>query len=83
MDVTKEIKQLRAIMPNAVISVEFSETHIKYECDMRHAKISEKEHEDYFLPIKKLFGDRLMERYSHETGYFDIFVKPATNPTLN
>ncbi len=74
MDITKEVKQLRAILPKAVITAHIEKTGIRYECDLRHAKITTEEHDSYFEPIKKLFGSRLSERYSHHTGYFDIYV---------
>jgi hypothetical protein len=81
MDITSEVKQLRKIMPKAIITAHMDEKYLKYECDLRYANISPEEHDSYFEPIKKLFGERLMERYSHHTGYFDVFVRYPKDAT--
>lgn len=82
MDITAEVKKLRAIMPRAVITVQPTEKHIAYICDLRHRSLTDKEHEALFEPIKNLFGDRLMERYSSSTGHFTIYVRHEANTKI-
>ena len=80
-DISKDVKELRKIMPQAVITAKMEEKYLDYECDLRHAKISPEEHDALFAPIKKLFGERLMERYSHCTGHFEIYVRHQSDQT--
>jgi len=80
MYITNDIKQLRKILPKAMITAELptdKKKYLTYVCDLRHANITPEEHDSYFKPIKELFGDRLIERYSHHTGYFNLYVKEA------
>ena len=60
MDISNEFKKLRAILPKAMITAHIEEKHLRYECDLRHAKITPEEHDSYFEPIKQLFGSRLL-----------------------
>ncbi len=76
MNITPDIKFLRGLMPNAVITSIINDRGCTdYECDMRHTQITDKESDDLFPPIKKHFGERLMERYSYSTSHFIIYLK--------
>lgn len=82
MNTTPDINFLRGLMPKAVIKVEITNPPT-YEVDLRHAKITDKEHDDLFPPIKEYFGKRLSERYSMCTGHFKIYLKKETDSKLN
>jgi len=72
----QDVKFLRSLMPKAVITQITNERGCAdYECDMRHTQITDKESEALFHPIKKYFGERLMERYSYSTSHFIIYLK--------
>lgn len=82
MNITADKEALRKIVPKAVITVSWTDKHVKWNCDLQHAKITPEEHDSYFAPIKEYFGDRLLERYSHHTGLFDVYVR-IVNPQNN
>ncbi len=79
MDITNDILILRNLIPKAVITVESNEDYVKYYCDMRHANISDSEHDGYFAKLKNKFGERLIERYTYATGHFDVFLRNHPN----
>lgn len=72
---SKDIKELQEIIPQAIITAFMEDKFIKYECDLRHLKITPEQNDSYFEPIQKLFGKRLIERFTHHTGFFDVYVK--------
>lgn len=82
MNISEDIKPLRKILPKAMITAHLEEKHIRYECDLRHANITPEENDSYFVPIKQLFGNRLIERNTHHTGYFDIYVRYKKEPHI-
>lgn len=85
INISADVKKLRAIIPQAIITacIDDEKDYVKYECDLRHAKISPEENDSYFQPIKDAFGSRLMERYTHHTGLFDVYLRHETDPKLN
>lgn len=83
MNIQPDIKFLRGLMPQAVITANIKETGPEYECDLRHAKITPEQHDALFPPIKEHFGERLSERYSYCTGHFMVYLKKEINPQSN
>lgn len=80
-DISKDVKGLRKIMPNAVITAHMEDKCLNYECDLRHVNIDDKESEQLFSPIKELFGERFIERYSLSTSHFNVYVRYEANKT--
>ncbi len=60
-------KELKKILPTAVITVCKEGKNMKWEFKIRPS-LSEKEHEAVFPKMKKIFGKTLKEMYTEETG---------------
>lgn len=80
-------KGLKRLMPKASVSVIPSKSkkwndkrkyigpYVTFDVDFGDTDVTDKEHDRLYFAIKKLFGARMIEMYSHQINHFEIYVK--------